>query len=101
MSIKATVNPAADTAEITKEELIADAREHETSLLDGLLTAAGFKTAEDCIKKVVISRGGNTKSVEQIAAQENVSARQVYRDHDAAVDKISMLMFGIDALEMS
>ena len=35
MSIKATVNPAADTAEITKEELIADAREHETSLLDG------------------------------------------------------------------
>lgn len=58
MSIKATVNPAADTAEITKEELIADAREHETSLLDGLLTAAGFKTAEDCIKKVVISRGG-------------------------------------------
>ena len=42
MSIKATVNPAADTAEITKEELIADAREHETSLLDGLLTAAGF-----------------------------------------------------------
>ena len=43
----------------------------------------------------------NTKSVEQIAAQENVSARQVYRDHDAAVDKISMLMFGIDALEMS
>lgn len=25
MSIKATVNPAADTAEITKEELIADA----------------------------------------------------------------------------
>ena len=58
MSIKATVNPAADTTEITKEELIADAREHETSLLDGLLAAAGFKTAEDCIKKVVISRGG-------------------------------------------
>jgi hypothetical protein len=41
------------------------------------------------------------KPVEQIAMQENVSARQVYRDHDAAVDKISMLMFGIDALEMS
>ena len=41
------------------------------------------------------------KPVEQIAMQENVSARQVYRDHDAEVDKISMLMFGIDALEMS
>lgn len=36
------------------------------------------------------------KPVEQIAMQENVSARQVYRDHDAAVDKISMLMFGIN-----
>lgn len=40
------------------------------------------------------------KPVEQIAMQKNVSARQVYRDHDAAVDKISMLMFGIDGLEL-
>lgn len=58
MSIKATVNPTDETAEITKEEQIADARENETTLLDGLLTAAGFKTSEECIKNVVISRGG-------------------------------------------
>lgn len=51
MSIKATVNPTDETAEITKEEQIADARENETTLLDGLLTAAGFKTSEECIKK--------------------------------------------------
>jgi len=58
MSIKATVNPTDETAEITKEEQIADARKNETTLLDGLLTAAGFKTSEECIKNVVISRGG-------------------------------------------
>lgn len=43
----------------------------------------------------------DAKTVEQIAEQENVSTRQAYRDHDAAVDKISMLMFGVDALELS
>lgn len=58
MSIKATVNPTDETAEITKEEQIADASKNETALLDGLLTAAGFKTSEECIKNVVISRGG-------------------------------------------
>lgn len=53
MSIKATVNPAAETTETTettKEEQIADARENETALLDGLLAAADFKTSEECIK---------------------------------------------------
>ena len=61
MSIKATVNPAAETTETTettKEEQIADARENETALLDGLLAAADFKTSEECIKNVVISRNG-------------------------------------------
>ena len=58
MSIKATVSPAAATAGITTEELIADARENETALLDGLLAAADFKTSEECIKNVVISRNG-------------------------------------------
>lgn len=41
-----------------------------------------------------------TKSIEQLAALESVSTRQAYRDHDAAVEKISALMFGIDALDM-
>ena len=50
MSIKATVNPAVETTETTKEEQIADARENETALLDGLLAAADFKTSEECIK---------------------------------------------------
>ena len=61
MSIKATVNPATETTETTettKEEQIADARENETALLDGLLAAADFKTSEECIKNVVISRNG-------------------------------------------
>ena len=40
------------------------------------------------------------KSIEQLAALEGVSTRQAYRDHDAAVEKISALMFGIDALDM-
>lgn len=58
MSIKATVNPATDTAEVTKDELIADARTNEISLLDGLLAAANFKNSEECQKRIVISRGG-------------------------------------------
>ena len=40
------------------------------------------------------------KSIEQLAALEGVSTRQAYRDHDAAIEKISALMFGIDALDM-
>ena len=62
MSIKATVNPAAETTETTKEEQIADARENETALLDGLLAAADFKTSEECIKNVVISATERTCS---------------------------------------
>lgn len=39
-------------------------------------------------------------TVEQIAEQEHISTRQVSRDRDAAIEQISMLMFGIDGLEL-
>lgn len=38
-------------------------------------------------------------SAAQLAETENVTVRQIYRDHDSAIEKISALMFGIDALE--
>ena len=40
------------------------------------------------------------RTVEQIAEQEHISTRQVSRDRDAAIEQISMLMFGIDGLEL-
>ena len=36
---------------------------------------------------------------EQLSEQEHISTRQVSRDRDAAIEQISMLMFGIDGLE--
>ena len=41
------------------------------------------------------------RTVEQIAEQEHISTRQVSRDRDAAIEQISMLMFGIDGLELA
>ena len=84
-----------------------DGSEEETALelLDMMLQRNNAITVESIrnscrrtIKAMYIDE--TAKPVEQIAMQENVSARQVYRDHDAAVDKISMLMFGIDGLEL-
>lgn len=40
--------------------------------------------------------GDVPSTVEQIAEQEHISTRQVSRDRDAAIEQISMLMFGID-----
>ena len=50
--------------------------------------------------EISFSIDDEAKSIEQLAALEGVSTRQAYRDHDAAVEKISALMFGIDALDM-
>ena len=38
-------------------------------------------------------------TAEQLALQENISPRQLYRDCDIAIEKISLLMFGIDGLD--
>lgn len=37
---------------------------------------------------------------EQISEQEHISTRQVSRDRDIAIEQISLLMFGIDGLEL-
>ena len=39
------------------------------------------------------------KTVAKIAIEKNVSERQIYRYHDSAVETLSALMFGIDALD--
>lgn len=39
------------------------------------------------------------QTVQQVAAAENVDERTIYRDVDAAVDKLSALIFGIDGLD--
>lgn len=38
------------------------------------------------------------KTYEQIAEEENVETRTVYRDVDAAVEKLTFLIFGIDGM---
>lgn len=38
-------------------------------------------------------------SVDEIAAKENIHQRTVYKDVDAAVDDLTVLLFGIDALK--
>ena len=63
MSAKVTVSPA-EAAEnenatpVTEEEIRQDARERETSLLDGLLAAANYKDDEDESVNIVINRQG-------------------------------------------
>ena len=39
------------------------------------------------------------KTVAKLAIEKNVSERQIYRYHDSAVETLSALMFGIDALD--
>lgn len=39
------------------------------------------------------------KTIAKLAIEKNVSERQIYRYHDSAVETISALMFGIDALD--
>lgn len=41
----------------------------------------------------------NRTSVDEVAAQENIHQRTVYKDVDAAVDDLTVLLFGIDALK--
>ena len=38
-------------------------------------------------------------SVDDIAEQESINRRTVYRDVDAAVEDLTMLLFGIDGVE--
>lgn len=38
-------------------------------------------------------------TVEEVAARENIHQRTVYKDVDAAVDDLTVLLFGIDALK--
>lgn len=47
-----------DTTEPTKEERVEAARMNENDLLDGLLTAAGYKDDEDETVEIVINRHG-------------------------------------------
>ena len=82
MSIKATVNPAAETTETTettKEEQIADARENETALLDGLLAAADFKSCRKKFTKFVKSKvQGGIRVPEEVNAV-NYRAELIFR----------------------
>ena len=76
-----------------------------------LLACAGFFVVKALVSPtsafsstvpILPDADGDTSDPEakQLAALEGVSTRQAYRDHDAAVEKISALMFGIDALDM-
>jgi len=50
------------------------------------------------IKELYIS-GDTSNTVEALAKKEGVNARTVYKDIDAAIEKISALIFGIDGVE--
>lgn len=42
---------------------------------------------------------GSGKTIEEAAEDVGVSVRQAYRDRDEAIDKLSVYMFGVDALD--
>lgn len=79
--------------------------QHIDHMLDLYKTFCGqSKNKEDLRRYNVIAAmyiSEPAKSVEEIATQEHINTRTVYKDVDAACITLSALIFGIDGLKMS